>query len=75
MVTFRIRECTRDIKGSPGHADYKGYWVYASNDEFEDYYTALEYAIDIEKSGGYKNWVECTSCDEMLMLHDPTYKW
>lgn len=57
MITFRIREHTRDIKGSPGHADHKDYWVYTS-DEFHDYYEALKCAIALEKSGRYPNWVE-----------------
>lgn len=55
---FRVRECTRDIKGAPGHADHKDYWVYVSP-EFTDYYEAVLYAIRLEKQGRYKNWVEC----------------
>lgn len=59
MVTFRVRENTRDIKGAPGHADFKGYWVYCSP-YFHDYYEALEYAIAWEKST-YPCWVELIS--------------
>jgi hypothetical protein len=55
---FMVREYTRTIKGAPGHADHPDYWVYCS-DEFTDYYEALKYAVDLEKQGRYKNWVEC----------------
>lgn len=57
MVTFRVRENTRDIKGAPGHSDFKDYWVYVSQD-FHDYYEAIKWAISYEKSGRYPCWVE-----------------
>lgn len=57
-MTYRVRENTRDIKGAPGHADHKNYYVYCSP-EFSDYCEALKYAIALEKAGHYKNWVDC----------------
>lgn len=65
MVTFRVRENTRTIKGAPGYPDHKDYWIYVSN-EINDYYEALKAAIRHEKQGGYKCWVECI---------DPNYEW
>lgn len=57
-----VREYTRDIKGAPGHADYKDYWIHVG-DEFSDYYTALLYAIEYEKTTGIKTWVELITDD------------
>lgn len=57
MVTFRVRENTRDIKGAPGHADFKGYWIYCSN-EFHDYYEALMFAVDYDRTHQVGCWVE-----------------
>lgn len=57
-MTYRVRENTRDIKGAPGHADHKDYYIYYQP-EFSDYYEALKYAISMEKKGLYKNWVDC----------------
>lgn len=68
ILTFRVREYARDIKGAPGHSDFKNYWVYVSP-EFWDYYQAILYAIQHERKGGYKCWVEC------LMDADPIESW
>lgn len=58
MLTFRVRENTRDIKGAPGYADFKGYWVYCSP-EFHDYYQAILYAIQYDKENPMIGcWVE-----------------
>jgi hypothetical protein len=56
-MIFMVREHTRDIKGMPGHPDYKDYWIYCSG-EFTDYYEALKFAVAYEKSGRYRCWVE-----------------
>jgi len=59
-MTFRVRENTRTVKGDVGYADHPDYWVYCSG-EFHDYYKAREYAIEYERKGGYKCWIELTS--------------
>lgn len=57
-MTYRVRENTRPIYNVDGSVFMHDYYVYCSN-EFTDYYEALKFAIEHEKKGGYKCWVDC----------------
>lgn len=59
-IKYQVREHNRTIKGAPGHPDHPDYYVFCSP-VFTDYQEALRYAIDYEKSGKYRCWVDCVS--------------
>jgi hypothetical protein len=57
-MIYRVRERMRNLHGMDGKVNFYNYFVYCSG-EFSDYYEAILYAVDYEKTTGISCWVDC----------------